>query len=181
MSMLASKDNEKPEAILEIVDALRQHGAAAKADMERFMWRRLVFNILISNTDDHLRNHGFSLRGRRRAGACRRPTIFNPVPTDIKPRILGHGRSTRMTTPLSLPLAMEVAGYFELEDGKGPRIAKQVGKAVSKWRDEGRAARSDEKTRIERMASAFEHEDLKAASPRITWHNTNSARIAKEG
>jgi hypothetical protein len=41
---------------LEIVDALRQHGAAPKADMAA-LWRRLVFNILISNTDDHLRNH----------------------------------------------------------------------------------------------------------------------------
>jgi serine/threonine-protein kinase HipA len=57
MSMLGSKDNEG-RSYLEIVDALRQHGAAPKADMEA-LWRRLVFNILISNTDDHLRNHGF--------------------------------------------------------------------------------------------------------------------------
>ena len=61
MSMLGSKDNET-RSYLEIVDALRQHGAAPKADMEA-LWRRLVFNILISNTDDHLRNHGFLYKG----------------------------------------------------------------------------------------------------------------------
>jgi serine/threonine-protein kinase HipA len=60
MSMLGSKDRET-RSYLEIVDALRQHGAAPQADMEA-LWRRLVFNILISNTDDHLRNHGFTVR-----------------------------------------------------------------------------------------------------------------------
>jgi serine/threonine-protein kinase HipA len=47
---------------LEIVDALRQHGAEPKADM-KVLWRRLEFNILISNTDDRLRNHGFLYAG----------------------------------------------------------------------------------------------------------------------
>jgi len=62
MSMLGSKDKET-RSYLEIVDALRQHGAAPQADMEE-LWRRLVFNILISNTDDHLRNHGFLYEGQ---------------------------------------------------------------------------------------------------------------------
>ena len=87
MSMLGSKDNET-RSYLEIVDALRQHGAAPKADMEA-LWRRLVFNILISNTDDHLRNHGFLYAGQE--GWRLSPAYdLNPVPTDIKPRILAH-------------------------------------------------------------------------------------------
>ena len=61
MSMLGAKDNET-HSYLEIVDAFRQHGASPKADMEA-LWRRIVFNILISNTDDHLRNHGFLYEG----------------------------------------------------------------------------------------------------------------------
>jgi serine/threonine-protein kinase HipA len=61
MSMLGARDNET-RSYLEIVDALRQHGAAPKSDMKA-LWRRLVFNILISNTDDHLRNHGFLYDG----------------------------------------------------------------------------------------------------------------------
>lgn len=63
MSMLGARDNET-RSYLEIVDALRQHGSAPKADMEA-LWRRLVFNILISNTDDHLRNHGFLYEGQQ--------------------------------------------------------------------------------------------------------------------
>ena len=65
---------------------------------------------------------------------------------------------------------MEVAGYFELDDGKARDIAKQVGKAVSTWRDEA-ARHGLSKAEMDRMASAFEHDDLRAAqqggSPKI--------------
>jgi serine/threonine-protein kinase HipA len=61
MSMLGANDRDT-RSYLEIVDALRQHGAAPKEDMEQ-LWRRIVFNVLISNTDDHLRNHGFLYAG----------------------------------------------------------------------------------------------------------------------
>jgi hypothetical protein len=113
MSMLGSKDNET-RSYLEIVDALRQHGAAPQADMEA-LWRRLVFNILISNPDDHLRNHGFLYEGQ--AGWRLSPAyVLNPVPTDIKPRILTTAINEDDNTA-SLALAMEVAGYFELDAG----------------------------------------------------------------
>jgi serine/threonine-protein kinase HipA len=59
-------------------------------------------------------------------------------------------------------LAVEVAGYFELDDGKARDIAKQVGNAVSKWRDEA-ARHGLNKAEMDRMASAFEHDDLNAA------------------
>jgi serine/threonine-protein kinase HipA len=55
-----------------------------------------------------------------------------------------------------------VAGYFELDDGKARDIAKQVGKAVSKWRDEA-VRQGLAKGEVDRMSSAFEHDDLKAA------------------
>jgi serine/threonine-protein kinase HipA len=56
MSMLGEEDHEA-HSYLEIVNAIRQNGAEPGADM-RELWRRMVFNVLISNTDDHLRNHG---------------------------------------------------------------------------------------------------------------------------
>ena len=158
MNMLGSKDNET-RSYLEIVDALRQHGAAPQADMEA-LWRRLVFSILISNTDDHLRNHGFLYAGQE--GWRLSPAYdLNPVPTDIKPRILATAINEDDSTA-SLALAMEVAGYFELDDGKAREIASQVGKATSKWRDEA-ARHGISKTEIDRMASAFEHADSKLA------------------
>jgi serine/threonine-protein kinase HipA len=158
MSMLGSKDRET-RSYLEIVDALRQHGAAPQADMEA-LWRRLIFNILISNTDDHLRNHGFLYESQ--AGWRLSPAYdLNPVPTDIKPRILSTAINEDDNTA-SLALAMEVAGYFELDAGKARDIAKQVGKAVSKWRVEA-ARHGMNKAEMDRMASAFEHDDLRAA------------------
>lgn len=77
MSMLEAKDNET-RSYLEFVDILRQRGGAPKADMHG-LWRRMVFSILISNTDGHLRNHGFLWTG---PGGWRLSPAYglNPVP-----------------------------------------------------------------------------------------------------
>ena len=158
MSMLGAKDQE-PRSYLEMVDALRQHGASPKEDIEA-LWRRLVFNILISNTDDHLRNHGFLYEGQ--AGWRLSPAYdLNPMPIDLKPRVL----STMITeddSTASLHLAMEVAGYFDLNASKAKTIAAEVAQSASMWRKEAGRQRLS-KTEIERMASAFEHDDLKQA------------------
>ena len=155
MSMLGAKDHET-RSYLEIVDALRQYGAAPKDDM-RGLWRRLVFNILISNTDDHLRNHGFLYEGHN--GWRLSPAYdLNPVPTDIKPRILTTA-ITEDDNTASIALAMEVAPYFDLDAGEARAIAAEVGEAVSGWSAEA-ARHGLTKAEIERMASAFEHRDL---------------------
>ena len=124
------------------------------------LWRRLVFNILISNTDDHLRNHGFLYEGSN--GWRLSPAYdLNPVPTDIKPRILSTAINEDDNTA-SLALAMDVAGYFELDAAAARDIAAQVGNVVSDWRAEG-ARQGLTKAEIDRMASAFEHQDLEVA------------------
>jgi serine/threonine-protein kinase HipA len=158
MSMLDAKDNE-PRSYLEFVDALRQHGAAPKEDMHE-LWRRIVFSILISNTDDHLRNHGFLWAGP--AGWRLSPAYdLNPVPTDIKPRVLTTAIDLDDGTA-SLDLALSVAPYFELVPREARRIVAQVGRAVATWRREavkvGLTA-----SEVDRAASAFEHQDLAAA------------------
>jgi serine/threonine-protein kinase HipA len=158
MSMLDARDQET-RSYLEIVDALRRHGAAPKQDLQE-LWRRIVFSILISNTDDHLRNHGFLWSGP--AGWRLSPAYdLNPVPADIKPRILTTAIDLDDATA-SLQLAYEVAPYFELTAKDARAIAGQAGKAVNSWRRV--AAQLDlGKREIDRMASAFEHDDLKAA------------------
>ena len=158
MSMLDAKDNEA-RSYLEFVDVLRQYGAAPKQDMHA-LWRRIVFSILISSTDDHLRNHGFLWAGP--AGWRLSPAYdLNPVPTDIKPRVLSTAIDLDDQTA-SLELALQVAGYFELGDGEAHRIAGQVGQAVATWRRQA-AKLGLTPAEIDRMASAFEHEDLQAA------------------
>ena len=96
-----------------MLHVLRRHGAAPRQDMHA-LWRRIVFSILISNTDDHLRNHGFLWAGS--AGWRLSPAYdLNPVPVDIKPRVLSTAIDLGDCTA-SLKLAYDVASYFELTD-----------------------------------------------------------------
>jgi serine/threonine-protein kinase HipA len=159
MSMLGAKDNQ-PRSYLEIVDILRRYGAAPKRDMEA-LWRRIVFNILISNTDDHLRNHGFLYEGRD--GWRLSPAYdLNPIPVDIKPRVLTTAINEDDGTA-SLDLAVEVAEYFELDSAAARKIVKEAGRAVAQWRLVAKRM-GIKYTEIDRMASAFEHMDLERAA-----------------
>lgn len=161
MSMLDAKDNDT-RSYMEFVDALRQYGALPKEDSYA-LWRRIVFNILISNTDDHLRNHGFLWSGT--AGWRLSPAYdLNPMPTDIRPRMLSTAIDLEDTTA-SLKLALEVAPYFQLAVDEAKAIASEVGKAVAGWRKKA-AKLGLRPSEIDRMASAFEHEDLAAALKR---------------
>lgn len=155
MSMLGARDHEE-HSYLEIADALRQSGAEPQDDWHE-LWRRIVFNVLVSNTDDHLRNHGFLYVGEN--GWRLSPAYdLNPVPIEVKPRVLTTSISFDDATA-SLELALAEAGYFGLNQTEAKRIATQVGQAVASWKREaaqfglGAAA-------IDRMRSAFEHRDL---------------------
>jgi serine/threonine-protein kinase HipA len=126
----------------------------------QLLWRRIVFNILISNTDDHLRNHGFLYAGPD--GWRIAPAYdLNPVPVDIKPRVLSTAIDLDDGTA-DLGLALDVAGYFGLRAGEAQAIAHQVGLAVARWRMKAEKSGFDAR-QMERMASAFEHDDLSAA------------------
>ena len=154
MSMLGAHDNEMHSS-LEIADALRQYGAAAKEDL-RQLWRMIVFNVLISNTNDHLRNHGF-LHDSHEGWRLSPVYDLNPVPVDIRPRVLSTAIDLDDWTA-SIELALETAEYYGLKGGDAKAIALEVGRAVATWRKE--AARLGLQSReIERMASAFEHID----------------------
>lgn len=158
MSMLGANDNET-HSYLEFVDVLRQHGAAPQKDMH-MLWRRIVFSVLISNTDDHLRNHGFLYAGPD--GWRLAPAYdVNPVPADIKPRALTTAIDLDDGTA-SLDLALGVAEYFELTLADARAIAGEVGRAVANWR-RAAAMVGLRPAEVDRMASAFDHEDLKAA------------------
>ena len=134
LSMLGAKDNEQ-HSYLEIVDSIRQHGAFPKDDC-RDLWKRMVFNILISNTDDHLRNHGF-LYERHKGWRLSPMYDVNPTPAEIKPRILTTTIDLYDGTA-SLDLALSVAEEFGLTPEEAKKIAKEVGNAVNQWREESR-------------------------------------------
>lgn len=154
MSMLGAIDNE-PHSYMEIADALRQYGSHAEQDCAQ-LWRRIVFNILISNTDDHLRNHGFVFA---KNGWALSPAFdLNPVPTDVRPRILSTAID-EVDATASIEIAFDVAKHFGLKPDAANTIAKEVGAVVATWRDTAASLGLSVKE-IERMLSAFEHEDL---------------------
>jgi serine/threonine-protein kinase HipA len=156
MSMLGADDNEL-RSYLEIVDALRQYGAEPAMDI-RGLWRRIVFNVLISNTDDHLWNHGF-LYERGKGWRLSPAYDLNPVPVEVRPRILSVAITIDDPTA-SLSLAMAVAEYFDLSATAARVIAGEIGVAVTHWRREA-VRLGIAPPEIDRMSSAFEHEDLK--------------------
>ncbi len=124
------------------------------------LWRRIVFNMMDPNTDDHLRNHGFlrEPNGWRLAPAY----DLNPMPADVKPRIhaLAIGESDGAA---SLETALRIVPMFGVTEESARAIATEAGTAIRRWR--GAVARygltPDE---AERMSSAFKHKDLNAAT-----------------
>lgn len=156
LSMLEAADGEH-RSYMEIADALRMHSASAGEDL-RELWRRVVFTVLVSNTDDHLRNHGFLYTGVQ--GWRLSPAYdLNPVPTDISPRILSTAIVEGDDRSASIELAFLVAEHFGLGNAEAKEIITQVAAAVAQWRDVARDLGAS-KGECDRMATAFEHEDL---------------------
>lgn len=160
MSMLDAVDHDT-RSYAEIGDALRRHGSSPSDDLEA-LWRRIVFNILTSNTDDHLRNHGFLYSGPE--GWTLAPAFdLNPVPRTVSPRVLSTPVWVDEDPTASLDIALEHAGHFRLDDSDTRDVIGEVGEAVAEWRKvaerHGLSGRE-----IRRMASAFEHEDLDRAT-----------------
>lgn len=158
-SLLGAVESET-RSYLEIADALRQQGAGVATDLPQ-LWRRIVFTVLISNLDDHLRNHGI-LYGGAEGWRLSPAYDLNPVPAHVRPRVLATSISIEGDTTASLDLALEAAGHFAVSARLAKTIVTEVGGVVAGWRREaagvglGRAAQDE-------MASAFEHPDLAKA------------------
>lgn len=158
LSMMGLKDGDRG-SYPELVDVLTRHGAQASVDA-RELYRRMVFNVLISNVDDHLRNHGFLWTGR--GGWTLSPAYdLNPTPADVRPRILTTNISLDEGT-CDLDLVVSVAEYFGLASIPARAIIKEVATATATWREVA-VAREARPGEIHRMVSAFEHDDLTKA------------------
>ena len=156
MSMLEASDGDHG-SYLELGEILLQHGSSPREDMVN-LWRRMVFNIMISNVDDHLRNHGFLYEG---TSGWRLSPVYDlePTPTHRKPRVL-HTRIDFYDGTASLELAFDVASEFGLDAGAARRIAREVGIAVKDWRKEAVQLGAG-KEEMDLMSSAFDHSDLR--------------------
>jgi serine/threonine-protein kinase HipA len=132
---------------LDIAGFLERNGADVARDLEE-LWRRIVFNICISNIDDHLRNHGFILTPQG--------WILSPA-FDMNPVETGTGLTLNISendNTLDLSLALSVCDYFRLKRTQAGQIIQQARQAVGQWRklaDRYRVARSEQ----ELMSNAF--------------------------
>ena len=158
MAMMGARESERgwyPE----MVDTLAEHGAQGKKDAQA-LYRRVVFHVLISNVDDHLRNHGFLWLGK--AGWSLSPAYdLNPTPTDLKARVLTTNIDLDEGA-CSLDLLEKASAYFALTLAQARSIIKEIATVTATWRDTAKSVRA-RLAEINRMASAFEHEDLRRA------------------
>lgn len=132
---------------LELAEFLVTNGANVNRDLEE-LWKRIVFSICVTNTDDHLRNHGFILTDR---GWTLSPAYdINPIEngTGLKLNISENDNS------LDFDLALEVIEYFRLDEKKALNIIKQIKSVVSNWRSAANKYNIS-KTEQELMAKAF--------------------------
>jgi serine/threonine-protein kinase HipA len=115
---------------------------------------------LISNVDDHLRNHGFLWEGP--SGWTLSPAYDpNPTPADVRPRILTTHIDLDDGT-CDLDLVQSVAELFSLSLETARAVIKEVATATATWRDVAAEAGA-RRAEISRMRSAFEHRDLQRA------------------
>jgi serine/threonine-protein kinase HipA len=153
MTMLEASDGDQ-RSYLEIAEVIEERSAAAAADL-RQLWRRIAFSILISNTDDHLRNHGF-LHERGDSWMLSPAFDLNPNP---------HPGAKDLSTAIdytdtraSVDTLMSVAAYFRLGASDALEVLAKVTRAVARWRTVAKSHGLLQQD-LDVMKLAFEHSE----------------------
>jgi serine/threonine-protein kinase HipA len=140
-------DNNDGVSYLELASFIIRYGGNANNDLEQ-LWRRIIFNILVSNTDDHLRNHGFLLTN----------SGWNLSPAfDMNPDEYGTGlhlNITETSNELEISLALDVAKYFRVKPDHALRIVNEMKKSISSWKEIAKKT-GILSSEIESVSSAF--------------------------
>ena len=132
---------------LEIAEFIQHNATSSKEDLHQ-LWRRIVFNIAISNTDDHLRNHGFLLSGK---GWRLSPAY------DLNPSVDKTGLGLNIdldSNDLDLELAKSVGEYFQLNNKEMNQIIEEIKDGTSNWREHAQNLNIPRQEQ-EKMAPAF--------------------------
>ena len=149
MTLLGYSDGAGAEdgvSYLELAEFIIQHGANVKQDLAE-LFRRIVFSIAVSNTDDHLRNHGFLL--------TKQGWMLSPA-YDINPNPYGTGLKLNISetdNSLDFDLALSVAPLFRITDTEAVEVIDNIKTVVSKW----------EEVAVKFQLSKFEREMMSGA------------------
>ena len=139
----------QPASYLDIVEFIQSNGANINDNLAQ-LWRRIIFNIAISNTDDHLRNHGFIL--------TKEGWILSPA-YDLNPSIDKDGLALNIdmdNNALDFELAMSVGEYFRLTTNEMDQIIDEVITVVKNWQELAKQI-GISRAEQELMASAFRY------------------------
>ena len=122
MTMLGKTDGASAvdgTSYLDIVSFIKSNGVSAKDDLIE-LWKRIVFNMAVSNTDDHLRNHGFILTPK----GWRLSPLYdvNPVPQGDELSLNVSESDNR----ISLDLAIETAHYYGIKEADATKLAEDI-------------------------------------------------------
>jgi serine/threonine-protein kinase HipA len=145
---LDGDDASTGASYLEIARVLIEHGAQTDTDLHE-LWSRIVFNMLVSNTDDHLRNHGFILvpgKGWRLSDAY----DMNPVPESYGLKL----NVSQADNAMDLDLARSVAPYFRVSKKLADEIIARSQAVVKQWPKIANSLQIRAREQ-ERMAAAF--------------------------
>ena len=148
MTLTQRSDGEPGASYLELVDLLQSQGSNTREDC-RELFRRVVFSILIHNTDDHLRNHGFFIAEQ---GITLSPAY------DINPSIDRDELSlaiNEIDTTCDVSIALEAHADYGLSKLEAQEIVARTTRAVAEWRSEAALLRIP-KAEQDLMAPAFE-------------------------
>ena len=141
-------DCSQGASYLELAEVLVRHGAQTDRDLEQ-LWRRIVFNVCVSNVDDHMRNHGFLLT----------PAGWELSPAyDMNPDPMGDGLKLNISeedNAQEFGLVMEVAPYFRLKSARAKAVMTEVVEAVREWRQLAQHL-AFSRSEIEEAAAAFQ-------------------------
>jgi serine/threonine-protein kinase HipA len=153
MTLLGKKDGESSEtSYLEIAEILVSQGGTPKAQLHQ-LWKRIVFSILVSNTDDHLRNHGFLYNFEKNGWDLSPAFDINPV---------SGGRNLSLSidesdSSLDLDSARKVAPYFQISKSEADSTIEQLLAIRKAWRSLAKQL-GLKAVEIEVMASVFDAE-----------------------
>jgi serine/threonine-protein kinase HipA len=152
MTLLQRSDGDDAAtgaSYLELAELIIKSGSQTDRDLKE-LWRRIVFFICVSNTDDHLRNHGFLLS----------PLGWSLAPAyDVNPNPHGAGLELNISetdNTQDLALARDVAQFFRIGDARAEEIINNVSSAVRGWRATAKKFGISREEQ-ERMTPAFDH------------------------
>lgn len=150
MNLLGYQDGDGAKtgaSYLDLVDLIERYGAQVNEDLEE-LWHRIVFNVCVNNTDDHLRNHGFLLSDQGW-------TLSPAYDLNAQPWVGGLALNIdEHNNACDLDLVRTVGRYFRLSEKRQEAIINEVSGVINTWKKRAESL-GLKRSEIERMRSTF--------------------------